>query len=307
MKRFGIQTHMPSCKPLVGDQMTVEEANLSRLVTKIRWIVEAYHARLKKFKFFDNRQPTSNISRFGPSLKIVSAAFNAFRDVYYDTQINVDYHLSLAHRMLERSKIPENPLEALVKTGTFSSRGRWEEIIQFVQDDEFPLESDQAKRMLQSFPRLSETQLEATITCGPYQLKQGIHYVNEHMDTRGGFQFYVHLTRSDLIRCRLQSRHSSSTKYFLWIQFEEANCKQIVISDLRNLLSSYPAYSAYFSVFVYYLLLPLSLLFSFFCIPLFLNKPSPPLHKKLFIHYFTRELERRKKYWKCSEQTQKIK
>jgi len=127
LKRKGFKTYMPSCAPLVGKQMSTEEANNSRLVTKVRWVVEAFHSRFKKWRFFDNRQFNPNIERFGPSLRIVAAALNAYRPVQYDTHLNQSYHEAIAQKMKQNAAIKTNPLEAIVEGGPLSSRGRnWE-------------------------------------------------------------------------------------------------------------------------------------------------------------------------------------
>jgi len=51
MKRKGITAYMPSCAAMEGNQMSTDEANKSRLVTKVRWVVEAFHSRFKKWGF----------------------------------------------------------------------------------------------------------------------------------------------------------------------------------------------------------------------------------------------------------------
>ena len=50
---LGLETKMPSFLKKGLSQHTTEEANQSRLVTQVRWEVEAYHGRMKKWLFFD--------------------------------------------------------------------------------------------------------------------------------------------------------------------------------------------------------------------------------------------------------------
>ena len=47
-ENLGLETKMPSHLKKGLSQHTTEEANQSRLVTKVRWAVEAYHGRMKK-------------------------------------------------------------------------------------------------------------------------------------------------------------------------------------------------------------------------------------------------------------------
>jgi len=92
--------------------------------------------------------------------------------------------------------------------------------VKFIEDDEYPLDSPQAREMLKHFPKMTVAEIAQKITCGIYQLEQARHYVDQHMDEEGGLAFYVHKSANDLIRARLQSRHIQSTKYFVWIKFE---------------------------------------------------------------------------------------
>lgn len=164
MKRKGITAYMPSCAAMEGNQMSTDEANKSRLVTKVRWVVEAFHSRFKKWRFFDNRQWNSNIQRFGPSLKVVAAALNAFRPIQCDTNENEAYHQEIAQRMKEKAEISENALEAIVQKGPLSSRGRWDHIVKFIEDDEYPLDSPQAREMLKHFPKMTIAEIAQKIT-----------------------------------------------------------------------------------------------------------------------------------------------
>ena len=52
LENIGIDCKMPAYLSKGLFQHPTKEANQSRLVTKVRWVVEAYHGRLKKWKFF---------------------------------------------------------------------------------------------------------------------------------------------------------------------------------------------------------------------------------------------------------------
>eukprot|EP00733_Pompholyxophrys_punicea_P000480 Pompholyxophrys_punicea_v1_NODE_135_length_3273_cov_11.162523.p5 type:complete len:119 gc:universal NODE_135_length_3273_cov_11.162523:2145-2501(+) len=58
-------------------QLSLANANQSRLVAKTRWVVESYHGRLKKWRYFYNRQANSFIAKEHNLLQILSAARNA--------------------------------------------------------------------------------------------------------------------------------------------------------------------------------------------------------------------------------------
>ena len=69
---------------------------------------------------------------------------------------------------------------------------------------------------LADFPHLDETELR-NITCGVYQLKLSFSYMQEYLE--GNSEIFVHQEDDHLIRVRLQSRHTSSRTYLLWIEY----------------------------------------------------------------------------------------
>ena len=77
-----VETKIPTLNTK-GRKQTVEEANQSRMVTKILWVVEAYHGRVKKWKILDHRQRPHAIEVMMRAVKVVSAMLNAFRPPHY--------------------------------------------------------------------------------------------------------------------------------------------------------------------------------------------------------------------------------
>lgn len=69
---------------------------------------------------------------------------------------------------------------------------------------------------LADFPHLTDEQLR-TLTCGIYQLKLCSSYIQEHVD--GDSDIHVYKDDRNLVRVRIQSRHTSSKKYMLWIKY----------------------------------------------------------------------------------------
>ncbi|OWF40567.1 hypothetical protein KP79_PYT19999 [Mizuhopecten yessoensis] len=72
LKQLGIQTEIPSFSKK-QQQHTVGESNASRLVTKIRWVVEAVYGRLKTWKYLDRVLPNYQIPYVGDIVGIVCA------------------------------------------------------------------------------------------------------------------------------------------------------------------------------------------------------------------------------------------
>jgi hypothetical protein len=70
---------MPNCFPAGQKQFTKQEANESRLCTKIRWIVEGVNGLIKaRFRVFDNRVENYSLVHFLADLRIAGAHINKF-------------------------------------------------------------------------------------------------------------------------------------------------------------------------------------------------------------------------------------
>ena len=69
-----------------------------------------------------------------------------------------------------------------------------------------------------NFPSMTEEELR-NITLGVYQLKLAKSYTSEHIDDEGNYSFMVNDDFEGLLRVRLQSRHTSSKSYLLWIEY----------------------------------------------------------------------------------------
>ena len=60
-------------------QFTTTEANRSRCVTKVRWVVEAVNARIKQFKFLSNTVQNSSLPHLEAYLSIACSIINRYR------------------------------------------------------------------------------------------------------------------------------------------------------------------------------------------------------------------------------------
>jgi hypothetical protein len=216
-KQKNLSLKMPTVSK--SQQDSVLEANHSRLVTKVRWVVEAYHGRFKKFKFFTNRQRPAFINHYRALLQILTGALNRFRPPLYDTVNDKEMHQQVADEMLRCSKLTENPLAAKVLRGPLSAKGRkWENLpANTPSEEEIDLSSAEA---VPHFPKLTLEFIKNNITLGSYQVKQASHYSDEHLQKDGLFNIMVHQQEENLVRARLQSRHQNATKYFIWVEFD---------------------------------------------------------------------------------------
>lgn len=201
LEELGIQAHMPSFMSKGEKQMTTESANTSRLVTKIRWVVESANSRIKQWKYLQHVLPTSQIPYIGDFIRIVCAICNRYMKPLSNGNATEDE--SLGCKMLFLSK-QVNALQQHVEEHHLDRRSVcWEPV-----DD------------LKGFPYLDEEQLR-NLTCGIYQLRLSPSYAQEHLE--GNCQIHVHKEEPGLVRVRLQSRHVSSRSYQLWIRYDEAS------------------------------------------------------------------------------------
>lgn len=68
LQDLGIQAEMPKFMIKGQKQLSTEDANSSRLVTKVRWVVESANARIKRWKYLEKVLPTNQIPYIGDML-----------------------------------------------------------------------------------------------------------------------------------------------------------------------------------------------------------------------------------------------
>lgn len=196
---LGYEVKMPEFLTKGKKQHDAIEANRSRMVTKIRWRVESYHARLKKWTLLGSRIENAFIPKVADCIRIVSAALNCYRESIGEEAINPADTL-LAQRM--RSLVAQNNLlQERVLLGSLSSRSKWEGIDEKMFD----------------FPSLSVEELRE-LFFGTYQIKMARSYVEEHLNG-DVYIIQVDYSEANILRASLQSRHSNARSYKLWIQY----------------------------------------------------------------------------------------
>ena len=153
---FFLETMMPSFLKQCIDQHRAEEANQSRLVTKVHWSIEAYHDRMKKgcskvihHDFLDVIESLN---------KILTDAMNFCRPPLISRD---EVDAEMAREMLRKAEEKRNRLFSRVEKCHLSSRGKWT-----------VLDTEDA---VPEFPRLTSSDLHA-LTFGTYQLKQANSY-----------------------------------------------------------------------------------------------------------------------------------
>ena len=160
---------MPSF--LVGSaQHSTADANSSRVVTKIRWIIEAVNSRIKKWKYFANVLSNMNWPHIESDFLIICAIINKFRPQIASTD---DFDKIGIYNKMVRKSLDSNPFRERC-TNEFKKR--------ILRRN---LQLDPA---VLNFPELSEEYIQR-LTFGVYRLKQARSYTGEHLDEKGNYIF----------------------------------------------------------------------------------------------------------------------
>ena len=201
LNECGYKTFMPPFLSKKQQQFTTHEANESRLVTKVRWVVEAVNGRIKQWKFINNIIRNTELRFIGQYVNIVCALCNAFRP---DLAISKEIDETVAHSMLAR-KDKQNKLQSQIELGQFKPGKKWTVITETEVSD---------------FPKLSESDLRE-LTFGVYQIKQAKSYTDEHLKD-GQYTISVQQNCPEIVYGLIQSRHVSKKKYHVWIKYHES-------------------------------------------------------------------------------------
>ncbi|OXA46405.1 hypothetical protein Fcan01_18813 [Folsomia candida] len=197
----GLSVYMPELIKKHQSQFTTSEANRSRLVTMLRWVVESANGRLKnKFKFFDDTIAASYFPKLPGFLKVAVSMLNAFSPPLFTES---DWNEQLVELVSSRLEA-ENAVQTLVEENNLQRKS----VLWKNADEDCVLE----------FPQLSMEELKI-ITLGPYQIKIGALYNIQHAPSGSGYEFLFHEEMKDLIRAKLQSRFNKRTHHTLWIKF----------------------------------------------------------------------------------------
>lgn len=183
-------------------QFSTAEGNSSRKVKMVRWTVEAVNGRLKNvFRFFEAVVPGSYKSKIGRFIRIACAILNKY---YGPIMKDKDHHERLEEVVTERADWSNGFQQEISDKG-------WSRLTPSVWLKASPESAP-------DFPQLSWKELE-DVTLGVYQLKMGELYNRQHMNEDGHYVTYVHKDAPDVVRARLQSRYSKSSKHDLWIRY----------------------------------------------------------------------------------------
>ncbi|CAF1360407.1 unnamed protein product [Didymodactylos carnosus] len=108
LQKFGYETKMPLFMEKDQTQYTTDEANKTRLTSKVRWVIESTNGRVKQWRFFSNVVPNTITEKIGDCFEIVCALINCYRPVFVkDTSKDKEIAQQILQLASETSKIKE--------------------------------------------------------------------------------------------------------------------------------------------------------------------------------------------------------
>ena len=180
-------------------QHRTEEANESRLVTKVRWVVESANGRIKQLRALSNVLPKTQISFAGNYVRIVCSLCNVFRPPLV-TSLESD--AVMAKRMMTLAKSDNKLHQKAIENKWDKRRTIWK-----------TMDASETQKFLQ----LNEEELR-NLTMGAYQTRQAKSYSKEHQTDAGKNQIFVNKEQDGVLKAKIRSRHTSSRTYDLWIE-----------------------------------------------------------------------------------------
>ncbi|XP_058802355.1 uncharacterized protein LOC131670634 [Phymastichus coffea] len=196
------QVLMPALKGKNEKQLSAEDANKSRLVTILRWVVEAVHGNVaQKYKFFHHQLDNRYLPAAGLYCRIVCFLINQFGKRLITTACSDNEVL----RYILDKNSKENSLATEVRAGKYSRKSSL--FVRLTSAD------------IQDFPEMTMKDLIRLFT-GTYQMKQVISYLAEMMGETNEFNVGYCKISSDLLKVEVKSRHRENTVYKCYIHYK---------------------------------------------------------------------------------------
>lgn len=200
LQSHGYRVMMPALKRN-RKQLTTAEANDSRYVTKIRWVVEAVHGALKqKYKQLDETFDNKMLDKIQSLYRIAAYFFNRFgKPLISDCK--------MATPIFERMSIKKcdhNVLATIVEEKGLLRK-------------KLPFQSISANDVL-DFPQLTEYDMKLIFT-GTYQYGQAISYLAEVLDDTGNLNMAYVKDHTNILKICIQSRHISKKQYRCFVKY----------------------------------------------------------------------------------------
>lgn len=201
LEAFGIDHKMPAMRDPGERQLTTEQANQTRIVTKNRWVVEARNAHLKNiFKFLNHTFNIQNARYINEYFRIGAAIINR----YYPVLNMEGATIELARQMRVRAQEP-NVMQARVQLENWLRlRNVWVRL-----HNQFP-----------DFPHLDIEYLK-DLTYGIYQINLSPAYIQDKLrrDDDAELQIDQHFDEPNIVSARIYSRFRNRVVHRCFISY----------------------------------------------------------------------------------------
>ena len=204
IEKMGYKVYLPA-SPTAGSgkRLTTLQANDSRMVTKIRWVIETVHGILKnKYRLLDLKRQNKSLCKITIDFLVASCLNNVFGARLISDK---DDWQEISNLMIQ-NRLRPNILQTNVLAQNLNQRSSLFVNIEDVADS--------------LFPDLNDRQIKL-ITLGNYHIKQGIKYLIDHF-TNGDKEFQAYKQPQGnryLLRAKIDSRHRGQTKYFVYVEY----------------------------------------------------------------------------------------
>lgn len=197
----GYKVLMPSLKGK-KPQLSTEESNYSRFVTKIRWPVEAVHGVVgQKYRLIHNTLKNRLLPNAATYCKVACWLNNTFgKRLSSDEQLTDEI---ISHM---KTRPQENTLAKEVAEDRWARRKTMFTVFDSCND-------------LEDFPNLTIKELKILFT-GTYQLKLCVSYLAEMIEKDGSVKFSWLKADAEIIKVNVQSRHKNSKAYNCYINYK---------------------------------------------------------------------------------------
>jgi len=196
----GYHVLMPVCKGK-KPQLSSEEANISRKVTKMRWVIEAVHGAIaQKYKLLHHSLHNSLLPRVGVLCKIVAFLHNRYGKRLAS---DGDSWMAVIDYLKSRMDVANTLSEEVVEQRWNRQKSKLHQL---------------SSTELLDFPQLSEDALKLLFT-GSYQFSQAVSYLAELMDADGNIAVQYVLATPTILKAEVRSRHIQSKMYRVYLDY----------------------------------------------------------------------------------------
>lgn len=182
-------------------QLTTEEANESRKVTKVRWVVEAVHGAIsQKFRLLHHILDNKMLPKVRSLCRIAGYLQNTYgRRLTSDKKIDDKIIKQINNRLNVENTLAEDVLN--------QNWNRRKKAFHRLLASE-----------VSDFPELSEEELIILFT-GTYQLSQAISYLAELMGKENDLQVLYAKEVPNILKMQVRSRHINRKSYICYIEY----------------------------------------------------------------------------------------